>query len=102
MGLQKAVDAKKHLQSLQGRMLTAADLSAVLHDVRRICAFPMCPDKVDQEYSPSLLDQEIEKITSNRGDPDKLSFSLLFLRLEPDTFTIMKADTNDAALCVLT
>ncbi|CAE7276743.1 unnamed protein product, partial [Symbiodinium sp. CCMP2456] len=86
----KAISQKTPLPSLGGRLLTSSLLTAALDEIRPLCPFPVCPAMLDMEYSPSLLEQEIQKVVSNVGDPAHVSFTLVFVRLDPSTFTLHK------------
>ena len=91
VALMTAISQKTPLASLGGRLLTSSLLTAALDEIRPLCPFPVCPAMLDMEYSPSLLDQEIQKVLSNVGDPAHVSYTLLFIRLDPSTFTLFKA-----------
>ncbi|OLP85164.1 hypothetical protein AK812_SmicGene33870 [Symbiodinium microadriaticum] len=90
VALMTAISQKTPLASLGGRLLTSSLLTAALDEIRPLCPFPVCPAMLDMEYSPSLLDQEIQKVLSNVGDPAHVSYTLLFIRLDPSTFTLFK------------
>ena len=85
-----AARMQKPLQSLNGYVLDPATLSECLQ------ARP--PDPETKETDPSPFQQGIEKIREKTAAPAVDRFTMLYLRVEPDTLSVIKAGCDKPSL----
>ena len=93
-----AARMQKPLQSLNGYVLDPATLSECLQAVRQSCNFPIPPDPETKETDPSPFQQGIEKIREKTAAPAVDRFTMLYLRVEPDTLSVIKAGCDKPSL----
>ena len=84
--LNKAARMQKPLQSLNGYVLDSGMLSECLQAVRQSCDFPIPPDPETNEMEPSPFVSTVAP------------FTMLYLRLEPDTLSLLKAGHDPSFL----
>ena len=96
--LNKAARMQKPLQSLNGHVLDSGMLSECLQAVRQSCDFPIPPDPETNEMDPSPFQQAMDKIADNTAVSTVAPFTVVFLRLEPDTLSLLKAGHDPSLL----
>ena len=89
--LHNAARQKQPLPSLKNHVLDAGMLKDCLQQVRMSCGFPIPPDPEESEAASSLFQQEMVNVVENRGDPDVVPFTMLFVRLGADVLSLVKA-----------
>ena len=89
--LHNAARQKQPLPSLKNHVLDAGMLKDCLQQVRMSSGFPIPPDPEESEAASSLFQQEMVNVVENRGDPDVVPFTMLFVRLGADVLSLVKA-----------
>ena len=93
--LETAARKGSQLPSLRGAVVATTILDDCLDEVRSACEFPLPPMSCAQPHVESCFEREIQKLAESDVPPPKpVCVIMKYLRLDPDTVCIMKADNG--------
>ena len=92
--LTRAAEKKTPISCLGGEVLGLELVTKSIEEMRACCEFPIPPGPDDERCSASALEEEISAWTREDGpaasQSNAVAFSLCFLRMDPDTLTLVK------------